>query len=343
MTCRVRRASKTSSSTALGICLLLLLGGQTACRSRADDREVDLEPVLVVGSLGEAPGQFRQPRAITVDLVDGRFYVVDRSGRIQLFDPDGGVLSWWRLPDYKLGQPVGVILEKQGTLLVNDSHYQRILRYSPRGRELLARWGTGGTGPGQFTFGRDVTVDSAGNIYAGDYGGLNDRILKFSPEGRFLLEWGERGTAPGQFDRPQGMAIERRGGEEFLLVADCNNHRIQRFGLDGAVVSTWGSLGTKPGFLRYPSSVAVAADGSIFVSEWGNNRLQRFDSRGRSLGTWGRAGKAVGELATPWDVAVGPNDRVYIVDYGNHRVQVIRWPLHVVADGGVPSQEGGGN
>jgi DNA-binding beta-propeller fold protein YncE len=285
-----------------------------------------LEPVLVVGSRGEGPGHFRWPRAVAVDPAHGEFYVVDRSGRIQRFDAAGGLITWWRLPDYQLGQPVGLALEARGTLLVNDSHYQRILRYGPDGREILACWGSAGTGPGQFTFGRDVAVDGEGNVYAGDYGGLNDRILKFSPRGEFLLEWGSRGAGPGQFDRPQGMAIERRAGKEYLLVADCSNHRIQRFELDGTFVSTWGSLGTELGQLRYPSSVAVGTDGSVYVSEWGNNRVQKFTSEGRPLGVWGGPGRAVGELATPWDVALGSDDRLFVVDYGNHRVQVVHWP-----------------
>lgn len=321
-----------------GLGVAIFVVASTACGPRPVESEerignVELAPVIVVGSQGERPGRFVKPRGIAVDPEDGRFYVVDRSGRIQLFAPDGTLIRWWRLPESKLGQPVGLVIEGLGTLLVNDSHYQRLLRYSSDGQEILARWGTAGTGPGQFTFGRDVAVDSAGDIYAGDYGGQNDRILKFSPDGDFLLEWGGRGTAPGQFDRPQGMAIERRGNRERLLVADTCNHRVQRFELDGTFVSTFGQLGTAPGNLRYPSSVAVSSDGSIFVSEWGNNRIQRFDADGRSRGTWGGPGSAIGELATPWDVGVGPANLVYVVDYGNHRIQVIRWPPDLAAPG----------
>jgi DNA-binding beta-propeller fold protein YncE len=289
--------------------------------------------LLVVGSQGVEPGQFFKPRAIAV-APDGRFYVVDRSGRIQRFDREGNLLDFWFLPAYEYGQPVGLALEKEGTLLVNDTHYQRILRYSPDGSRLLASWGSLGSGPGQFTIGRDVTVDAEGNIYAGDYtAGVCDRIQKFSPRGEFLGEWGGSGSGPGELDRPQGMAIERRDGSDFLLVADCNNHRIQRFDLEGRFVSTWGELGREPGKLRYPMSVAVAGSGEIYVAEWGNNRVQKFDARGQSLGTWGRPGRETGELLTPWDIAVGPAGRLYVVDYGNHRVQVFRWPETEVARG----------
>lgn len=281
--------------------------------------------MFVVGSRGTSPGRFNFPRAIAVEPETGRFYVVDRSGRIQLFDPEGKYLLSWEMPEHKFGQPVGLAIEKDGSLLVNDSHYHHILRYTHDGSKLLASWGKEGTGPGEFTFGRDVVVDSRGFIYAGDYGGLNDRIEKFSRDGTFLLEWGGRGEEPGRFNRPQGMAIERRGGEEMLLVADCANHRVQRFTLEGKFVSSLGRLGNGPGEFSYPHSVAVGTDGTIYVSEWGNHRVQRFDPSGSPQGFWGRAGRAPGELSTPWDIAVGPGDRLYIADYGNHRVQVFQW------------------
>jgi DNA-binding beta-propeller fold protein YncE len=280
----------------------------------------------VVGSQGVSPGKFKSPRALAVDSKTGRFYVVDRSGRIQLLEADGKFLLQWYLPEHEQGQPVGIAIEKDGNVLVNDSHYHRILRYPPDGSKILARWGSEGSGPGQFTFGRDVVVDSEGYIYAGDYGGGNDRILKFTHDGSLILEWGGCGEAPGKFQRPQGMTFEHVEHGEALLVADCANHRVQRFARDGKFLFTFGKAGGGPGELRYPHSVAVGSDGSIYVSEWGNNRVQRFDREGRSLGFWGSGGHAAGELSTPWEVAIGPGDRLYVADCGNHRVQVFQWP-----------------
>jgi len=283
-------------------------------------------PTLVVGSKGLRAGKFVKPRALAVDRITGQFYVVDRSGRIQRFSQEGEPMGEWSLPEYKQGQPVGITIEDDGNILVNDSHYHRLLRYSPDGAKLLAQWGTEGTGPGQFTFGRDVVVDSEGFIYAGDYGGLNDRIQKFSRDGRYLLEWGGMGEEPGQFRRPQGMVVEHRGGDEMILVADTANHRLQRFSRQGQWLSSIGKLGRGAGELRFPYSVAVGRDGAIYVAEWGNNRIQRFGADGESQGLWGRAGHGPGELATPWDIEMGPEDRIYVADYGNHRVQVFQWP-----------------
>ena len=320
--------------------LLFLAGGLTSCTSHEEAPELPVAEV--VGGVGETLGRFRRPRGVAVDEASGRFYVVDRTGRVQLFEPDGTPRLQWYMPEFERGQPVGIVVEAGGTVLINDSHYGRLIRYSADGSEVVAQWGTQGLEPGQFTFGRDVTVDSAGNIYAGDYGESNDRIQKFTRDGRFLRTWGRPGEGPGEFQRPQGMAVEAHDGAEFLLVADCANHRIQRFTLDGGFVSLFGAVGREAGEMRYPSSVTVALDGTLLVSEWGNNRIQRFDRDGNSLGFWGTAGRGIGELATPWDIAAGPDGRFFVVDYDNHRVQIFRWPLEV-ADGDRTGVEIGGD
>jgi DNA-binding beta-propeller fold protein YncE len=280
--------------------------------------------LLAIGSRGTSPGKLYKPRALALDAKTRSLFVVDRSGRIQQFDLEGRHLRQWRLPEYEQGQPVGIAVEKDGSLLVSDSHYHRVLRFSPDGERITHSWGSEGTGPGQFTFGRDVVVDSEGAVYVGDYGGLNDRIQKFSPDGSFLLEWGRPGEAPGEFQRPQGMAVERRGAEESILVADCANHRVQRFTTGGKWLWSFGALGTGPGEMRFPFSVAVDEGGDIYVCEWGNHRIQRFDPEGRSLGTLGRGGHGEGELYNPWDIAVGPDGRLYVADCENHRIQVFR-------------------
>jgi DNA-binding beta-propeller fold protein YncE len=292
----------------------------------------------VIGGAGIDPGRFRQPRAIAVDGA-GRCWVADRTGRIQVFDAEGQLQRYWSMPEFSIGQSVGLAIESEGTLLVSDTHYQRVFRYDisrvflgnavevahadivvPAPRD---RFGGGrGKEPGQFTWARDVVADSSGAIYVGDSGGLNDRIQKFSSDGTLLTVWGRHGSAEGELDLPGGLAIEIRDGREFLLVADCNNHRIQRFDLDGRFVSAWGELGDAPGFLRYPKSVAVASNGDILVAEWGNSRIQRFTSEGVSIGVRGKPGRGLGELLTPWDLAIGPSGAVFVVDYGNHRVQV---------------------
>ena len=53
------------------------------------------------------------------------------------------------------------------------------------------------------TFNRptDVAFPPNGDFFVSDgYG--NSRVVKFSRDGKYLLEWGKRGTGPGEFDLP---------------------------------------------------------------------------------------------------------------------------------------------
>lgn len=312
---------------------LLLLAGAGFLASCDSDTVAGpaFRPELVTGGHGSSSGRFHSPRAVAVDPRSNRFFVVDRTGRIQAFEHDGRLALEWRLPEWAQGQPVGIFVDSDGTILVNDSHYHRILRYSADGAQILSRWGKEGKGPGEFTFGRDVVADSQGFIYAGDYGEGNDRIQKFTADGGFVRQWGRVGSAPGEFQRPQGMAIDTSGGRETLWVTDAANHRLQHFTLDGELLGVMGSLGRGPGELRFPYSVAAGGDGTVYVCEWGNNRVQRLDSSGRSLGSWGEGGRDPGQLSTPWDIARGPDGRFYVADFGNHRVQGFQWPASLAA------------
>ena len=54
--------------------------------------------------------------------------------------------------------------------------------------------------------------------------------------------------------------------------------------------ATWGVPGTAPGEFDTPHSVAVAPDGSIWVSDRGNLRIQRFEPDGRYIDDWTHLG-----------------------------------------------------
>jgi len=58
----------------------------------------------------------------------------------------------------------------------------------------------------------------------------------------------------------------------------------------GGASRTWGVPGTAPGEFDTPHSVAVAPDGSIWVSDRGNARIQRFEPDGRYFDSWDHLG-----------------------------------------------------
>lgn len=278
-------------------------------------------PELVWGKRGTQPGDFVRPRAAAIDRQD-RLFIVDFTARIQVFDRDGTYLGpTWQTPDHRNGRPSGLSIDRDGNLIVSDSHYFCFRIYDAQGNELRKIGGDFGTGPGQLSYVSDVVQDADGNYYVAEFGD-NRRITKLNLHGRFLKSWGTGGTGPGEFDRMRSLAL---GPDDNLYVADATNHRIQVFTRDGEFIRTWGEAGTDPGQLSYPFDLAFGPKGELYVAERGNHRVQKFTMLGKSLGCWGSPGKEPGQLHEPWALAVDSKGRVHVIDTENHRVQRINF------------------
>ncbi len=279
------------------------------------------EPDKIWGRLGAGNGQFSKPRAIAIDSNDN-LYIVDMTARIQVFDADGNFIRVWQTPEQATGRPTGLTISNiDGNLMVADTHYYRILTYTPQG-ELITGATIGGTlgqGPGEFGFVTDAVRDVSGNYYVSEYGEF-DRIQKFAPDGKFLLQWGGHGDAPGHFMRPQHLEFDADG---LLWVADACNHRIQVFDDAGKIVTIWGTQGTAPGQLQYPYCLVLDGKGHVYICEYGNHRVQKFTLDGESVATWGREGRKPGQLFNPWALVLDSRGRCHVLDSMNHRVQRI--------------------
>ena len=259
--------------------------------------------------------------------IDGRdfLYIVDMTARIQVFDAEGEFLKSWQTPLFEKGKPSGLSFDNVGNLLVADTHYHRMLVYSPEG-ELLDQQTIGGKqglAAGEFGFVTDAVQDSQGSYYVAEYGEY-DRVQKFSSTGEFLFQWGGHGSDLGQFLRPQNLAIDQH---DHLWVVDACNHRIQVFEATGdqpRLVRSWGQQGKLAGQLLYPYDLVLDHQGHVYVCEYGNHRIQKFTVDGKSLGTWGKPGRAEGNLHSPWALARDSQGRIHVLDTMNHRVQRIR-------------------
>jgi DNA-binding beta-propeller fold protein YncE len=321
---RAPRDFARSPSFILLALLLAAPGAWALLASRSDvDGAVDCRVEAVWGIRGVQPGEMHFPRAVQ-PAPDGSIYVVDRSGRVQQFDPSGKTLASWRLPAWSRGTPTGLEWDPGGRLIVVNSHYSDLLFYSPEGR-LEGRLGGYGERPEQMIVPTDAALGPNGFLYVVERGGTRDRVAKFTRDGAFVSEWGGLGREPGQFQRPQGIACDERGR---LWVADSCNHRLQVFDAEGTLLMVVGESGEGRGQMRYPYDVAAGPGGRMIVAEYGNNRLQIFSSEGRSLGIVGGAGREPGRFASPWGVACDAQGMIWVADTLNHRMQALRidWP-----------------
>ena len=198
---------------------------------------------------------------VDIDPTDGHIWAYDRCGGVglaggcdqNLVDPvfkfhreTGEILASFGAGLFVL--PHGIHVDADGNVWITDSmgnlegtKGHQVIKFSPEGEVLLTlgQAGVRGSEPGVLNEPCDVATAPNGDIFVSDgHSGQNanwpegstGRIVKFSPEGEYIMEWGEIGDGPGQFRTPHGIAFDSQGR---LFVADRGNHRIQIFDQDG--------------------------------------------------------------------------------------------------------------
>jgi len=300
-----------------GGCALLWLAA--GCEPWPSDGAFESEVfsgVRVIGSRGNAPGQFVKPRSVTVDR-DDNVYVCDMTGRIQKFDSDGNYLLHWQMPEIERGRPKGMALDHEGNIVVVEPHYSRINHFTPEGR-LLSQWGRHGPERGELSFPRAVAIAPDGSAFVSEFQ-IVERLQKFSPARESVqIEIRGAGHKPREFNRAEGLSLDDAGN---LYVADSCNHRVQVFDGNGAFLREHGSPGTARGQFSYPYDVRVDGKGWQYVCEFGNSRVTVLDADDQVLEIIGGAGSAPGQFNNPWSLALDSRGNLYVADSQNHRVQ----------------------
>ncbi len=169
----------------------------------------------------------------------GNGYVLEAGNRRVLkFDANGNFagISWgtYGSGDGEFGSPRGIAIDSSDVVYVCDSgnwsgtYIHRVQEFDTNGN-FLGKWGSFGTGDGQFNGPSGIAFDPMGHLYVTDY--QNHRVEMFDSDGNFLGKWGSYGTGAGQFFNPYGIAI--RSG--LVYVTEVNNCRIQKFALGDGV------------------------------------------------------------------------------------------------------------
>ena len=199
-------------------------------------------------------------------------------------------------------------------MYVADTGNNRVQKFDANG-VFLSKWGSFGTGNGQFNGPYGIVADATGNVYVADSG--NNRIQKFDAGGNFLLKWGAFGTGNSQFKSPTDVGVDTTGN---VYVTDAFNYRVKKFDSNGAFLAAWGSQGSNNGQFNAPYGIEVDASLGVLVSDSNNHRVQRFSTAGTFISVTGSFGSGDGQFKYPTGVASG-SGRLYVADSGNDRVQ----------------------
>ena len=209
-----------------------------------------------------------------------------------------------------------------------------------------------------------IAIDHNDNVWITGNGTGDGMILKFSREGKFLLQIGHAGTKSNSNDtanvsRAAALAVYAKTNEVFVADGYGNRRVIVFDASTGAYKRHWGAYGNRPDdaapnsrTLNGPGTqqfntvhgIAVADDGVVYVADRGNNRIQAFTVDGTFVkeGYVQRDAKGTG---TAYGVALSrdPQQRfVYVADGSNDRIAIVdRSRLEVIGSIGRPGRNAG--
>lgn len=294
----------------LGAILIAILSVDFAL----SEDKIDFEPVA---SFLELPSDVTLGPCSAVDFdSQGRLYLFHRGKRpILCFDQTGKFLHSWG--DDLIGKAHGLRIDRADNVWVTDIGHHMVFKFSPQGKLLLAlgQVDKPGAGEDQFNQPTDIAFGAEGEIYVSDgYG--NSRVMKFSPQGKFLAQWGVRGKGNGEFHLPHSIVLDSKGR---VLVGDRENNRIQVFDAEGTFLEAW------PGFA--PFGMEFDSQGTLFVADGRANAILQVDSSGRVIGSFGRKGDGPGEFRLPHMLAADADGHLFIAEVDGKRLQELRRKL----------------
>lgn len=172
-----------------------------------------------------------------------------------------------------------------------------------------------------------VVVDQRDRVFVFNRGA--HPMIVFEADGRLAASWGE-----GVFTNPHGLQI---GPDGSIYTVDNGDHTVRKFSPDGKQLLLLGTPGQRsetgwsgsydtlrggPPFSA-PTNVAVAADGSLFVTDgYGNCKVHHFSADGTLIGSFGEAGRGPGQFRLVHGICIGQDGLLYVGDRANDRVQV---------------------
>ncbi len=242
---------------------------------------------------------------LIADTGNQRIRKIDRRGIITTIAGDGKALQSnynGAVPATSLNNPQGLALDRAGNLLIADT-FNHVIRKLDRSGNLTIFAGSvagfGGDGglatTAQMSLPMAVTVAPDGSVYVSDAG--NSRIRQITPDGKIKTMAGfgpAADTYGGGYGGDGGPAEKAKlfaatdlkcDAAGNLYIADSGNQRLRV--IRGGIITTMAGNG-QPGFsgdgkaataaeLNAPQKIAVAKDGTVFISDRANHAIRKLD------------------------------------------------------------------
>jgi len=296
--------------------------------------------------------------------------------------PKFAVDPYWPKPlpgNWIMGQVSGIAVDSQdhiwvihrpGTLLDDEKGAQLtppatqcctaappVMEFDREGN-LLRSWGGPGPGYDWPKSEHGIFVDSDGNVWIAANDATDAQVLKFTPDGKFLMQIGKAGSTGGsnsttQLGRPAHMFIDE-GANEIYVADGYGNRRVVVFdSKTGAYKRHWGAYGNKPDdgkqaaydpkaaprqqFSSPVHCVRISHDGLVYVCDRANDRIQVFRKNGTFVKEF-RVEPETLQNGSVWDLVLSEDSAqkyIFMADGANGKIVTL-----LRDDGGVVTSWG---
>jgi DNA-binding beta-propeller fold protein YncE len=228
-----------------------------------------------------------------------------------------------------------------------------VIEFDPAGKVIRA-WGGPGQGYDWPSNEHGLRVDEKGYVWLGGNGATDGMVLKFTRDGKFVMQIGRAAARTSDADtsqlaKPADIWLDYAANE--VYIADgYGNHRVIVFdATTGAFKRLWGAYGKppapgldvvepgkpsgydpkappSPNFSNPVHCVKIADDGLVYVCDRINNRIQIFHKDGSFVREWVYLKNTLGSGST-WDVALWPDRAQSFLlnaDGTNNQIRILR-------------------
>jgi len=224
--------------------------------------------------------------------------VLAQSTMTPIVQPDWPV-GGTNAPYYRKGEVAGVTEDAQGNVYMVQPTRMPVLVFDRNGNYLR------GWGNGELIEPHSVRIDRDGNVWIPDI--RLHQVKKFSPNGVLLQTFGtkkKKGRVQAtKLNGPTDVAFGTNG--DVYITDGYGNSRVIHLSRNGTYLGEWGSHGSDPGEFRLPHSIAVDAQGLIYVADRGNARIQVFTPDGTFVRQWDT-------VDTPWGLSITADGKIFM-------------------------------
>jgi sugar lactone lactonase YvrE len=152
-------------------------------------------------------------------------------------------------------------------------------------------------------------------------------IVHYTTDGKLLGQFGAK-----MFQSPHGLTVDAKGNVWVTdgATKDGVGWQVFEFSPDGKVLMTLGTpggTGNGPDAFNQPNAVAIAPDGSIFISQGhaaggDKSKIMKFSADGKFIRAFAEKGSGPGETDVPHAMAFDTDGRLVVADRNHGRIAI---------------------